>query len=329
MQCKQIILAGWLCLVSGASWAANPDACYWWSNRNDQAAREYSLTLTSSVFAEQAPVGGNLATSGGLLDLSGNSSVSMKCPTDKVPVVDLSWAVEGAELAEGFTDVYQSGLKGVVIRLKNGSSILPVARSYTNYPAVTSGIYSRMEIFFVRTGRDVEYGQAQINITVKIKHHRWDAATLRIQGQPIVSGRSYFSGCSSQTNTNIAMGKVATAHLGKVPAKRFNLDLLCTGMPPGWKPPVNIYFEGDSPGAGRLRLTPGGAQGVELRVLQAETNRPLPFYKSSAMSMTWQSSQPGGELYRIPISAEYVIPSGQKPVAGRADAALNYILEYN
>lgn len=240
------------------------------------------------------------------------------------------------KLADGFQNVYETGVKGVGIRLtlttlqsRPRTQIpIPFELSYPN--AANLGIASPgvFTYEFVRTGQQVEGGAAVINLTVKHYMMGYNLSDVTVGGTIRVESERYFSGCSGTENLNISMGRVASTELGKKPARNFNLDVLCSGLPAGTKIPVKVYFEGNADGPGRLNLEPGGAKGVELS-LSNEQNTPLPFSRGAAMDMTWTRTQPDGEIYRLPVSAEYVKKPSQKVEPGRANATLNYIIEYD
>ena len=94
--------------------------------------------------------------------------------------------------------------------------------------------------------------------------------------------------------------------------------------------PIKAYFEGDSPSAGRLNLLNGGAEGVGILLLGGTgISSVLPFSKNQAISMTWNRTDAQGELYNLSIKARYVQKPGVKVEPGKADAVLNYIIEYD
>lgn len=71
----------------------------------------------------------------------------------------------------------------------------------------------------------------------------------------------------------------------------------------------------------------GMAQGMGV-ALTDSNGADLPFAKERALATTWTSSGANTELYRFRSKARYVA-SGGEVKAGRADATLTYILQYN
>ncbi|MCP1482003.1 type 1 fimbria pilin [Pseudomonas chlororaphis] len=145
---------------------------------------------------------------------------------------------------------------------------------------------------------------------------------IKIGGIVNIKTQSYFSDCTGVEKLNITMGRILIEKLEKDEEPSFNLDELCSGMAAGTKVPVKVYFEGSSDGPGRLNLEPGGATGVEISLLN-DRGVKLPFSQGNALSMTWIRSEPKGEIYRLPVVANYVKKSSQKIVPRKANATLN------
>ncbi|AXF25291.1 hypothetical protein CUJ89_30815 [Burkholderia pyrrocinia] len=144
----------------------------------------------------------------------------------------------------------------------------------------------------------------------------------------------YYTSCYNPAlPPTVDLGRVAIGDLkkGNVTQQDFSLDIRCDGMNPTTKPAVKIYFAGNSPRDGML-LTggqgqAGKAQGVGV-ALTDSSGVALPFAKERALRTTWTSSGADSELYRFRGKASYAA-SGGEIKAGRADATLTYILEYN
>ncbi|HHQ4308324.1 TPA: fimbrial protein [Serratia fonticola] len=319
------VIAMAIASVFNMAWADNSGKCYW---RAQQGVPENSNLLQnrgkapSTQQIKKTNIGEVITSAEIILNGLGDA----KCPTS-VKTVVYTYSIEGRELAEGFTNVYKTGVKGIGVRLRTNYNVLPFTNSYKNGSSVAHISYNAFTVEFIRTSQDVGSGTADMNFLIKLKFDDWNAREIRIIGTTPIENLVYFEGCSGVGNINIPMGKVAISELGTRPAKQFDLDVLCSGLPTGTKPPVNVWFEGDSAGTGRLNLLPGGAQGVEIALSEPQGTE-LPFTKAGALSMDWIRSQPDGEIYRLPIKAEYVKKQNQKVTAGKADAVLNYILEY-
>ncbi|SFQ68772.1 Pilin (type 1 fimbria component protein) [Pseudomonas sp. NFPP07] len=145
---------------------------------------------------------------------------------------------------------------------------------------------------------------------------------------------AFFTTCyTPKSSTEVNMGRPAVEQLkrGSVMEQPFALDVVCEGLNPTVKPPVKVYFEGNSVRDGLLNLNgvgqPGIAKGVAISLL-SDKNVALPFSKARAATLAWQDSGPGNERYRFAAKARYVT-TGAEVAAGKADATLTYVLEYN
>lgn len=256
----------------------------------------------------------------------------IKCPYPAVKEYLREFYVADGELAEGFTNVYKTGTPGVGVRFIislnwSPEKSLPLTHKHPNHQATASGVVRTIQLEFIRTARDVGQGATAMHFRIEQDINGWNAAQIIVNGSTKLETRSYFAGCAGVEKLNIPLGKVSIADIGKQ-QKHFNLDVLCSGMPAGTKLPVRLYFAGNSSGPGRLNLDVGGAQGVEIALTNSKGVR-LPFAKSSALDMDWINTQPGGELYRLAISAGYARKGTEKVEVGQANGTLNYILEYN
>ncbi len=77
-----------------------------------------------------------------------------------------------------------------------------------------------------------------------------------------------------------------------------------------------------------LNLTPGGAEGIGV-ALTTPTGVKLPFSKWAGLAMQWVKSEEDGERYTFEFQAKYTRKGSAKIKPGRADAVLNYVLDYN
>ncbi|RFD23998.1 hypothetical protein CER19_27610 [Pseudomonas sp. GL93] len=298
------------------------DGCHFVNGGRDKQVRIAASPTTISL--RNVPVGSVMATSR-LIPVSGTGH-----DCGALTEVQQDYSIVQGALAEGFTDVYQTGISGVGVRIMDYSfgdrESLPYTRKYSRPSSWIQSI-SSLVFEYVRTSRKISMGKAAMEFTVQVHVNYWNSLEVRFTGDTDFQSEAYFSGCEGVEKLNIPMGRVSIGNLG-VQQKSFNLDVKCSGMKEGAKVPVNVYFEGDSNGPGRLNLEPGGAEGVELK-LRNNNNVQLPFTAGNAMSMVWMRSEPGGEIYRLPVVAEYTKKAFQKVKPGKANATLNYILEYN
>jgi len=303
--------------------------CYWYPNKNDQQIRIKNTMQQDSVHLRRNAAIGELlspAITVSLIPYTGLEEV--QCAMS-VPRVYWQYSDIGEGTKVGvFDDVYETNLPGVGIKflwygLGRGGEL-------ENSPTSTIELIRRQRLLLVRTAREVAGGTLQLNHTVTFTVNGWTAAEIRLTGQINLINDDYFSGCTGVKMLNIPMGRVMASGLGQQEAaQNFNFDVLCSGLPAGSKLPVKVYFEGSSDGPGRLNLTPGGAQGVEIALTTDNPSVKLPFTSAGALDMKWIRSEPKGELFRLPIRAQYV-RKGKEPVGGgKANAVLNYILEYN
>eukprot|EP01133_Synstelium_polycarpum_P005897 gene5897-6825_t len=308
--------------VEDSAQADNPGNCYWVDNHSKDM-RTHNITLPGVFDLRNVPVGSVMAKT----SMYDSFPSRLSC-SPRPRFWDNGYIIEGEQLVEGFTNVYKSGLAGVGIRfLHYNTTILP----YSYHGSTETFTYANgvpyVTVEFVRTSRDVVSGEAFINFKISTMLNGWKSSELFISGTTKLQSQAYFSGCTGVDKVNIPMGRVAIGELDAKPTP-FNLDVLCSGAPAGTKLPVKVYFEGSSDGPGRLNLEPGGAKGVDIS-LTNDRGVALPFSQGSALSMTWTRTQPQGELYRLPVVAKYEKKGALKVEVGKANATLNYILEYN
>ncbi|WP_261792992.1 fimbrial protein [Pseudomonas chlororaphis] len=199
-----------------------------------------------------------------------------------------------------------------------------------------------LSVEFVRTAMGVGKGDMppfnyQTSFFIDTTYTTPTRATFNIQGTNLktkLEHNAFFTSCfTPKTDTVVTMGRPAVAQIsrGSVVDHPFALDVVCEGLNPTTKPPVKVYFEGNSVRDGLLNLNGAGQQGVAKGVgisLTTDSGAPLPFSKAKAVALDWQASGPGNEMYRFSGKARYIATGGEISV-GRADATLTYILEYN
>ncbi|MDD1141014.1 fimbrial protein [Pseudomonas sp. TNT2022 ID233] len=304
--------------------ADNPNKCS--SSRWGYETATHTINLPGTIVLRKANIGSTMYSNTKDLTIS---LVSMSCPYNTVKQLYISREVKGAELVDGYSNVYKTGLAGVGIMIVGSNPSMKVPSKYelTNGVGVGPYMIQLMSYVLIRTSRDVAQGEVLIDLNVNEIVNDWIGSTTHVTGLVKITSESYFNGCRGVEKINISMGRILIADIGST-QREFNLDVLCSGMSAGTKVPVKVYFDGSSDGAGRLNLEPGGAKGVEISLLN-DRGAKLPFSKASAEAMTWTRSEPGGEIYRLPVIAKYAKKSSQKVEAGKANATLNYILEYN
>lgn len=319
---NNLIAASFAILVSSAAYADNTGNCYWYPQLSDKTKRYFALTPKPSSTLFLAPIGGRMNYQA--LPLGSNL---LKCP-GAVSTVTYGYSID-APLEDGYDKVYRTNIPGVGVRLVDTAKTpLPYESSYTNAVRMSLSLSNPLTLELVRTSRDVKTGILNINIKIKVRIHDWDAAEITIAGPIDLTSSSYFSGCTGEKSQNIPLGKVAIPLLEQQVPHAVGLNVLCTGLLPGSKLPVKIYFEGSNEGSGMLNLTPGGAEGVGV-ALTTPAGVKLPFAKWSGIAMQWVRTEEDGERYTFEFNAKYARKGSAKMTPGRADAVLNYILDYN
>lgn len=280
-----------------------------------------TVTLPSSIYVSNAPIGSVMASSP---PLDAMASSYLTCQSKQVTQ---SVKVEQAVLAEGFPDVYQTGVTGVGVRISDSlyARVYPYSRTWNAIGFIDPIRQVRIE--YIRTSRGVATGDATLKFFLLLSMNGVDMQEVSFVGNTNIQAGQYFSGCEGVEKISIFLGHMSMADIGEK-SQAFNLDVICSGLPAGTKVPVRVYFDGDSDGPGRLNLEPDGASGIEI-LLVTDRSVKLPFSMGSALAMTWIRSEPTGEIYRLPVVAAYEKKASQKVKGGRANATLNYILEYN
>ncbi|WP_234044259.1 fimbrial protein [Pseudomonas chlororaphis] len=249
--------------------------------------------------------------------------------------------------SRGSPGLYDSGVPGVGIRIGHLATINWYTPSYPpfTYTGTASSIlffFDRVNIEFVRTDIGVGKGDMpsfnyKTSFFIDTSYTTPMRAVYPIEGTGLktkLEHNAFFSTCyTPKSSTEVNMGRPAAEQVkrGSVQDFPFALDVVCNGLNPTVKPPVKVYFEGNSVRDGLLNLNgvgqPGVAKGVAIS-LSNDKNVALPFSKAKAVALDWQSSGPGTEMYRFAAKARYVT-TGTEVAAGKADATLTYVLEYN
>lgn len=325
---SRVITAIFAMAVSCAAFADNSAQCWWDPQPQDKAKRYIPLIPAATKTLNLAPIGGRMAyQTFSLRAVTGRVNL-FRCPVN-IPTITYSFRMD-APLEDGYDDVYRTNIPGVGLRFVDGflNRALPFDVSYVNAVKNARYLPEPLTMELIRTARDVKTGTLNVNIKMIAKVQDWDAAEANIIGPIELTSSNYFSGCTGEKRQDISLGKVAIALLEKQTPQPVGLSVLCTGLLPGSKLPVRIYFEGSNEGAGMLNLTPGGAEGVGV-ALTTPSGARLPFNKWGGLAMQWVNTEEDGERYTFEFNAKYVRKGSAKITPGRADAVLNYILDYN
>lgn len=323
--------------------AASPDQCYWVHTGNND--HQTTIVRTpATIKLRMVEVGRSMGVyKNNMVEIAWQPLLSgVACPYPGVAQMNISYAVMPSSVMKpdpGYRDVYKTGVQGIGVRISNSSMsgierVMPLTHTYQNRSSFFLPVISPFDYEFIRTDTVVGTGRMTLNYQVAFKVNEWHALTISSQVSPInVVLQSFFTGCTGiQKEIKVPMGDVRAGQvmLGNTRAEAFDMDVRCVGLPAGSKLPVKAYFEGDSPGTGRLNLLKGGAKGVEISLLGGSgTGTALPFSKAQAINMTWLKTDPEGEVYTLPIKARFVQKPNTSVVPGKADAVLNYILEYD
>lgn len=240
--------------------------------------------------------------------------------------------------------IYETGVAGIGVRFGFSAPSNWGAVSYIFPFEVKLGdrwivlFADTLHVEFIRTGMEVGKGRmTPFNLSTDYHISSNPQTRVSITGTQLTTTlvqNFYYTSCYNPAPPpTVNLGRVSAWDLknGNVTQQDFSLDIRCDGMNPTTKPAVKIYFAGNSPRDGLL-LTDGQgqagmAQGVGV-ALTDSNGTDLPFAKERALTTTWTSSGTNTELYRFRGKARY-IASGGEVKAGRADATLTYILQYN
>lgn len=313
-------------IFSGVTYA---NSCYWSDNKGTEH-KTFVDVLPATVNLARVPIGGVMAS---VKIGTRDTARHFTCPVAKVPEMRWVYTASGLTLSDGFSDVFQTGAPGIGIRLRmdggwTDNMIIPFDYKRENHESYALNV-DTLKMELIRTAFYVEGKTVNLNFDVDLNiNGNWHPATMQFSGAMNLVNRQYFAGCSGADLINVNLGTLSLANIDSGSTKSFQLNVLCTGLPPGTNLPVKVYFEGNSDGPGRLNISPGGAEGVEIALSSAQGKK-LPFNKSDALNLTWTNSDPTGERYDLEVDARYTRKPGEVAKPGKADAVLNYILEYN
>lgn len=296
---------------------------------------DMSIHMPSSLNFTAVPIGGVLARVTQAYD-SGARVVT--CTTTQAVTFSLdNGGMEESQLGK----VYKSGIEGVGVRFEYGVADHPglTIDSLPSMTGVEPGISTvlprRFFVSFIRIGSRVKSGSTTVKFSAVYKvpglpSLRW----YSVGGPTELINNVFWAGCAAvDAVTNVSMGKELASNIetGTAASRPFSFDVRCEGLANNGAPPVKVYFEGDTLADGSLRLSEQGQSGVASGVgisLQNDKGAKLPFKKADALQLAWNRTDEQGEVYRFSGSAKYsLIGGGVKP--GRANAILNYVIEYN
>lgn len=330
----QVLLLAACSLSAPAFATCNP-----WPNNGSNLAQTIPAPPTTPITLAPVAIGQVMASVKLRLDggmgiftcprgtLYGMTVASMSLPESGQPKV-YQTSVEGVGVRVGFREIYLNGWQD--------TRYPPFQASDLAYDEVLSTPYYAV-IDFVRTGMRVGKGSVAFSYRADFPIPTTPKTPVPFIGTHLrfnLTHSSYYASCLPVLSTvEVPMGRVGTHDIqyDQAPTRSFDFDVRCEGMNPATPPPVKVYFRGDAPNDGWLRLDragqPGVATGVGI-VLESDQGVALPFARERALPMKWRSGSTQGQIYRFSGVARYV-RDGAAVAAGSADASLTYILEYN
>ncbi|MBK5408888.1 fimbrial protein [Pseudomonas sp. TH34] len=293
----------------------------------------YNFTFPSSINLALVPMGGVLAES-----KSGEvSQLFMQCgPGDVVSFVDAG----NMELSS-YPNVYKTNVEGIGVRLKLDGWMAPDYYVPTEYPVPEKGLNSPWifsiphagTLQLVRIGSGIGNNKLDVNIKIIGKPPGAPQLTYNAKISSTVSNNVYMMCALTDSTLNVPMGKffVGEVKSGIASEKLFSFNVQCTGLSASKRPPVKVYFLGDSPADGSLNLLGAGsmnaASGVKISLVSSKDIK-LPFSLGNALKLDWQRSEATREIYGFSGKAKYV-PTGGEIKPGVANAVMSIVLDYN
>lgn len=313
--------------------------CLWGSISGPPGASYNQVNVPSSLTVKRVPVGEILASYSQQIPVQGG----ITCSSNEIMNITFENGLEPSAIP----DVYKTGVAGIGMRIIASRHVggdrslrypLPSQHTFTGQ-GYSVHLPTYIHVEYVRTEIAVGSGKVPTNFTINFiippnTGLTPSTVTYTPSGFTNLENNFYFSSCEArEPSMTVQMGKVPISNIksGAAPEKPFALDIRCRGMRPEKPVPLKIYFEGNSTGPGMLNLTGAGqtsvAQGVAIE-LKNDKGTKLPFNKPGAVSLDWQHSETDAEVYRFAGSARYT-PSGGEIKAGKADATMTYVLDYN
>ncbi|MDH4567005.1 fimbrial protein [Pseudomonas sp. BN414] len=253
------------------------------------------------------------------------------------------YELHGLSLVPGYSDVYESGIEGIGLKIFSHGAIGGMGSADSGYlPSNDNSATepfrprNRFELELIRVGQRVGAGTIPLDFRVSLTSWVYSAGSFpRLSwqgtGSATVINEAMYASCEPVKPVDtVDMGDVLGKDLiaGRAPVKTFSFDVRCKGL----KRPnhlVRAYFEGNSPGTGLLDIQAGAEQasGVALALKDAQDN-PLHFGTGRKYPLGLTGEDAEGHLYRFEGSSQYVRTDGPL-TTGQADAALTYVLDYN
>ncbi|MBD2840362.1 fimbrial protein [Pseudomonas sp. JM0905a] len=253
------------------------------------------------------------------------------------------YELHGLSLVPGYSDVYESGIEGIGLKIFSHGAIGGLGSADSGYlPSNDNSSWepyrprNQFKLELVRVGQRVGSGTIPLDFRVSLTSWVFSAGSFprlswRGVGSATVINEAMYASCEpAKPVDTVDMGQVLGKDLraGRAPVKSFSFDVRCKGL----KRPnhlVRAYFEGKSPGTGLLDIQTGAEQasGVALALKDAQDN-PLQFGSGRTYPLGLTGEDAEGHLYRFEGSAQYVRTDAPL-TTGQADAALTYVLDYN
>lgn len=295
-----------------------------------------SLFPPSSIKISAAPVGGVLSR----YVVRDNLAPSFRCR--KGAVINFKIGDFGLE-STGRPGVYKTAVKGVGLRL--GAS--------ANYSASEPDIFAPWQ-YVTRKDDEIVYGpkaffvdfirlESEVGVGAEVPmsfmgnfgESTYVSANYRsFTSTTGVVNDIYFRSCKGAgAAVNVQMGKEAISNVksGFSNEKPFSFSVSCTGVKSGSSFPVNIYFEGNSPEDGVLRLSgegqSGNASGIGISLVNNQGEK-LPFDRKRSIKTDWIRTEGNSEVYKFSGKAKYILTGGATN-PGQANATMTYVLDYD
>ena len=278
------------------------------------------------------PVGSVIKTMQGKWDGYGSNS-SGTCGAQTL----ISYQMPGA-LSAGFTDVHDTNLTGIGIRISAwcaypGYYLMPTTATVIPYslPAqnITSGAfgtgYNQIKVELIRTATDLGGGDLLVSGPILTLSDQSGQAAPSTLTTLTVKATSALKTCSVTTSRLVVdLGTVRMPDVvfsAPAASKAFTIEMTCAASPD-----ISIQFDGltvvGNDSVLQLRDAPGVATGIGLQILDSSP-RPVTFGKMMPLA----AAAPTG-INKFNFSARYV-PIAPHRTPGTADANATFTMEYN
>jgi type 1 fimbria pilin len=256
----------------------------------------------------------------------------------------LTYPAPGA-LSAGFTDVYDTNLQGIGIRIyvwTQGQITIGVGGGYYGMPTtpkvvpyqlpvqnLASGVfgagYNYIQLDFVRTAPGLEGGVLQLTTPLLVVSDQSGQSSPLTITTLTVKGTSALKTCSVTTSRLVVdLGTVKLPDVvfsSPAASKAFKIEMTCSASPN-----ISIQFDGTTVIGNdtvlQLRDEPGVAAGIGLQILDSSP-RPITFGKMMPLA----AAAPDG-INKFNFSARYV-PIAPHRTPGTADSNATFTMEYN